>query len=171
MSPPRPEGGTRAAGRGAFPGETPPGAPPAQGSRGRIPAAAGATRGDTLVGIGIDVEEVARVEDLLKRYGDRFLARIFTDGEAAYCLRRRAPAQHLAARFSAKEAAMKALGTGRSRGVLWRDVEVVRRGGPPQLALHGGARRRFEALGATGALLTMTHSRELAVAQVVLLGR
>ena len=124
-----------------------------------------------VIGIGIDIEEVARVRDLVARYGDRFVTRIFTDGEADYCLRRRVPAQHLAARFSAKEAAMKALGTGRAQGVLWRDVEVVRRGGPPQLALHGGARRRFDALGATGALLTMTHSRNLAIAQVALLGR
>lgn len=133
--------------------------------------AANASRGDIVVGIGIDIEEVARVEELVTRYGDRFIRRIFTEDEAAYCLRRRSPAQHLAARFSAKEAAMKALGTGRSRGVLWRDVEVVRISGPPQLRLHGGARRRFETLGATGALLTMTHSRQLAVAQVILLGR
>ncbi len=133
--------------------------------------AANVGRGDLVVGIGIDIEEVARVEDIATRYGDRFIRRIFTEDEAAYCLRRRMPAQHLAARFSAKEAAMKALGTGRSRGVLWRDVEVVRAGGPPQLRLHGGARRRFETLGATGALLTMTHSRALAVAQVILLGR
>ena len=135
------------------------------------PPLAQAIRGDIVIGVGIDIEEIARVEDLAARYGDRFIGRIFTDDEAAYCLRRRTPAQHLAARFSAKEAAMKALGTGRAHGVLWRDVEVVRDSGPPQLRLHGGARRRFEALGATGALLTMTHSRQLAIAQVVLLGR
>ena len=135
------------------------------------PPDAGTTGGDRIIGIGIDIEEIARVEDLAARYGQRFIGRIFTDGEARYCLRRRAPAQHLAARFSAKEAAMKALGTGRARGVLWRDVEVVREGGPPQLRLHGGALRRFEALGATRTLLTMTHSRQLAIAQVVLVGR
>lgn len=132
---------------------------------------AGAGRGGRVVGVGIDVEEVARVEELAARYGERFVRRIFTDGEAAYCLRRRTPAQHLAARFCAKEAAMKALGTGRARGVLWRDVEVVRgAGGPPQLRLRGGARRRFEALGAARALLTMTHSRQLAIAHVILVG-
>lgn len=138
---------------------------------GSPPLDAPATRGDRVIGIGIDIEEVARVEELAARYGDRFIGRIFTEGEAGYCLRRRTPAQHLTARFSAKEAAMKALGTGRAHGVLWRDVEVVREGGPPQLRLHGGARRRFEALGATGALLTMTHSRQLAIAQVVLVAR
>ena len=152
-------------------GKTPPAATsvrPADPAPPRLEA--GATRGDRIIGIGIDIEEVGRVEDLARRYGERFVGRIFTDGEARYCLRRRAPAQHLAARFSAKEAAMKALGTGRARGVLWRDVEVVREGGPPQLKLHGGARRRFEALGATRSLLTMTHSRQLAIAQVVLVG-
>ena len=152
-------------------GKTPPDAAsgrPAKTAPPRLDA--GATRGDRIIGIGIDIEEVARVEDLATRYGERFVGRIFTDGEARYCLRRRAPAQHLAVRFSAKEAAMKALGTGRAHGVLWRDVEVVRDGGPPQLRLHGGARRRFEALGATGTLLTMTHSRQLAIAQVVLVG-
>ena len=129
-----------------------------------------AIRGDRIIGIGIDIEEVARVADLATRYAERFISRIFTDGESDYCLRRRIPAQHLAARFCAKEAAMKALGTGRAHGVLWRDVEVVRAGGPPQLRLHGGARRRFEALGATGSLLTLTHSRQLAIAQVILVG-
>ena len=65
---------------------------------------------------------------------------------------------------------MKALGTGRSRGVLWRDIEVVRYGGPPQLRFHGGAARRFEALRATGSLVTITHSETLALAHVMLLG-
>ena len=124
-----------------------------------------------IIGIGLDIEEVARVEQLLRRYGDRFLGRVFTDGEAAYSQRRRYPAQHLTGRFAAKEAAMKALGTGHSQGVLWRDIEVVRRGGPPQLQFHDGARRRFDRLGASAALVTITHSRALAMAQVVLLGR
>ena len=156
----------RVVGGGTSPDAT--AARPADAARPRQDA--GATGGDRIIGIGIDIEEIARVEDLASRYGERFIGRIFTDGEARYCLRRRAPAQHLAARFSAKEAAMKALGTGRARGVLWRDVEVVREDGPPQLRLHGGALRRFEALGATRTLLTMTHSRQLAVAQVILVG-
>ena len=122
-----------------------------------------------IVGVGIDIEDVARVDDLLHRYGDRFIARVFTDDEAEYCRRRRFPAQHLAGRFSAKEATMKALGTGRARGVLWRDIEVVRRGGPPQLALRGGAQRRFETLGAIDALLSITHTRTIAMAQVILI--
>jgi holo-[acyl-carrier protein] synthase len=95
---------------------------------------------------------------------------VFTEREAAYCRRRRFPAQHLTGRFSVKEAAMKALGTGHSRGVLWRDVEVVRRQGPPELELHGGARRQFDRLGASRALVSITHTPRLAMAHVVLLG-
>jgi holo-[acyl-carrier protein] synthase len=105
-----------------------------------------------------------------RRFGDRFLRRVFTEAEVAYCLRRRDPVPHLAGRFAAKEAAMKALGTGVSRGVRWRDVEVVRRGGPPQLAFHGAAAARFQALGATNAAITITHSATLALAHVILTG-
>ena len=123
----------------------------------------------TIIGVGMDVEEVARVGQLLERYGDRFLHRVFTDAEAAYSLRRRHPAQHLTGRFAAKEAAMKALGTGHSRGVLWKDIEVVRVGGPPQLQFHGGARRRFQSLAGSHSLVTITHTHALALAQVLLL--
>jgi holo-[acyl-carrier protein] synthase len=122
----------------------------------------------SIIGIGVDATEIARVRDLVARYGDRFLKRIFTDGELSYCLRHRDPAPSLAARFAAKEAGMKALGTGHSRGVLWRDLEVVRHGGPPQLALHGGAARRLAALGGQSSFLTLTHARDLAIAQVML---
>ena len=122
-----------------------------------------------LIGVGIDLAEVARIDTMLRRYGDRFLRRVFTEREATYSTRRRVPAQHLAGRFSAKEAAMKALGTGHSQGVLWRDIEVVRRSGPPQLELHGGALRRFTRIGAVRALVSITHTRDLAMAQVVLL--
>lgn len=97
------------------------------------------------------------------------MTRVFTDNEIAYCRRRRQPAVHFAGRFAAKEAAMKALGTGHTQNVLWRDVEVVRHGGPPQLHFHGGAARRFAALGAQSSLLTITHSDTLALAQVLLL--
>jgi len=124
----------------------------------------------TIIGLGLDTTDIDRISDTIDRFGDRFLHRIFTDGEIAYCARRRVPAIHFAGRFAAKEAAMKALGTGRSRGVLWRDVEVVRVGGPPQLQLHGGAARRFAAIGGRSSLLTITHSDELAMAQVLLLG-
>src|SRR4030095_12075296 len=124
-----------------------------------------------IIGIGIDATEIDRIEVTIERYGDRFLRRIFTDGEIAYATRRRNPAPHFAGRFAAKEAAMKALGTGHSRGVLWRDIEVVREpGAAPQLRFHGGAARRMTYLKATGSLLTITPSQTLAFAQVLLLG-
>jgi holo-[acyl-carrier protein] synthase len=122
-----------------------------------------------IVGLGIDATDIDRIAATIDRFGARFLDRIFTSGEIAYCSRRRVPAIHLAGRFAAKEAAMKALGTGHSRGVLWRDIEVVRRGGPPQLQFHGGAERRFAAIGGRSSLLTITHSQKLALAQVLIL--
>src|SRR5439155_27389241 len=124
----------------------------------------------SIIGIGLDATAIPRIADTIERYGERFLRRIFTDGEMTYCMRRRVPAVHFAGRFAAKEAAMKALGTGHSRGVLWRDVEVVRHGGPPQLQLHGGAGRRFSAMGGRSSLLTITHSETLALAEVLIIG-
>lgn len=106
---------------------------------------------------------------MLRRHGDRFMRRVFTDGEIEYCTRRRFPASHFAGRWAAKEAAMKALGTGHARGVLWRDIEVVRRGGPPQLQLHGAAARHAARLGVKRAIVSITHCETLAIAQVMLL--
>ena len=124
----------------------------------------------TIIGLGFDATEIPRIAATIGRYGDRFTHRIFTDGEIEYCMRRRFPEIHFAGRFASKEAAMKALGTGHSQGVLWRDVEVGRRGGPPQLRLHGGAARRFEGMGGRSSLLTITHTDALAMAQVLILG-
>jgi len=124
----------------------------------------------TIIGLGLDATDIPRIAQTIERYGDRFIRRIFTDGETAYCNRRREPAIHFAGRFAVKEAAMKALGTGHSHGVLWRDVEVVRRGGPPTLHFHGGAARRFAAMGGRSSLVTITHSETLALAEVLLLG-
>jgi len=123
-----------------------------------------------IIGLGVDATDIHRIVATIERYGDRFLHRIFTPGEVAYCTRRRVPAIHFAGRFAAKEAAMKALGTGHSQNVLWRDVEVVRKGGPPQLQFHGGAARRFAVIGGQSSLLTITHSETLALAQVLILG-
>ena len=123
-----------------------------------------------IIGLGTDITEIDRIAEAIERYGERFLRRVFTEQEVAYCTRRRVAAIHFAGRFASKEAAMKALGTGHSHGVLWRDVEVLRPGGPPQLRFHGGAARRFEALGARSSLLTITHTNTLAMAQVMLLG-
>ena len=124
-----------------------------------------------IIGLGLDATEIDRIADVIERYGTRFLSRIFTDGEVAYCSVRRTPAIHFAGRFAAKEAAMKALGTGHSQGVLWRDIEVVRRSGPPRLQFHGGAARRFAVIGGESSLLTITHTDSLAFAQVLVVGR
>ena len=124
----------------------------------------------TIVGLGMDATEVARIADTLERYGDRFLRRVFTEEEIAYCMRRKHPAPHLAGRLAAKEAGMKAIGTGHAFGVLWRDLEVARRGGPPQLRFHNAAGDHFARLGATRALLTITHTDALALAHVILIG-
>jgi holo-[acyl-carrier protein] synthase len=122
-----------------------------------------------IIGLGFDATDIPRVRDVFARHGDRFLRRVFTDAEIAYCMRQRDPVPSLAGRFASKEAAMKALGTGHSRGVLWKDIEVLRHGGPPQLRLTGGAYRRFQAMQARRSLLTITHAETLAMAQVLLL--
>ena len=122
-----------------------------------------------IIGLGLDATDIHRIAATIERFGDRFLRRVFTDDEIAYCTRRRVPAIHFAGRFAAKEAGMKALGTGHTQNVLWRDVEVVRRHGPPRFEFHGGAARRFASMGAKGSLLTITHSETLAFAQALLL--
>lgn len=121
-----------------------------------------------IIGSGIDAAEISRIAAAIERYGDRFVLRVFTDGEIAYCRRKRDAASSFAARFAAKEAAMKALGTGHSRGVFWRGIEVFRHSGPPQLRFHGGAAVRLAAMGATTSFLTLTHARDLAMAHVLL---
>ncbi len=123
-----------------------------------------------IIGLGFDATDIPRIADVLARHGDRFLRRVFTEGEIAYCTRRRDPVPSLAARFASKEACMKALGTGHSRGVLWKDIEVFRQFGPPHLRLHGGAARRAAEMHVQKSLLTITHSQSLAMAHVLLLG-
>ena len=113
---------------------------------------------------GVDIIEIERIRQALERWGQRFLNRIYTEGEISYCQGR---AQNLAVRFAAKEAAMKALGTG-VRGVGWRDIEVVRAsGGAPSIRLHGRALARAQKLGVKDLALSMSHSRAYAVASVV----
>jgi len=121
-----------------------------------------------IIGVGLDATEIARIAEMIERYGERFIRRVFTEGEIAYCQRKRDFASSFAARFAAKEAAMKALGTGHSRAVFWTGIEVVRHYGPPRLAFHGGAADRFQSMGGTSSLLTITHSRDLAIAHVLL---
>ena len=120
-------------------------------------------------GLGTDLVAVDRVERLLTRHGERFLARVFTPGERAECLRRARPAVHLAARLAAKEAAMKALGSGWGAGVGWRDIEVRSDGEtPPVLRLTGAAEARAVARGALRTWVSLSHDGGYALAAVVL---
>ncbi len=124
-----------------------------------------------IVAIGIDLVEIARIEEVFARRGDRFRARVFTEGEISYCERRASKFASYAARFAAKEAAMKALGTGWSDGVGWTDVEVVSGpNGAPVLHLHRRALERLGEIGASKAHISLTHSGNLAIAEVLLEG-
>lgn len=122
-----------------------------------------------IVGIGLDIVEVDRIRDIHTRHPDRFVQRILTEAEQKYVLRHKDPGERLSGRWAAKEAAMKALGTGLSSGIRWRDVEILPDElGKPCLHLHGKAKERADALGAQQAHVTITHSQNLAVAQVIL---
>ncbi len=120
-----------------------------------------------IVGLGVDIVELGRIRDVLERHGERFLQRILTADERRYCALHRDQVPHVAARFAAKEAALKALGTGWSGGIHWTDVEVVREpSGKPTLALHGEALKRQGAEARWH--LSLTHDRGNAVAVAVL---
>jgi holo-[acyl-carrier protein] synthase len=124
-----------------------------------------------VVGIGVDLALITRIRQVMERWDERFLQRVFTDEEIAYCRRRRDPAQHLAARFAAKEATLKALGTGLSMGVRWRELEVRReRGQAPTMELHGRCRALARAKGGERVLLSLTHDGDYAMAQAMLIG-
>ena len=122
-----------------------------------------------IVGTGIDIAEVPRIAQAIDRYGERFLRRVFTEGEIQYCESKANRIERYAARFAAKEAAMKALGTGWNHGVRWRDVEVRREpGGRPTLAFHGKAAEFASKLGAAHVALSLSHTASEAIAQVIL---
>jgi len=122
-----------------------------------------------IVGTGIDVVEIGRIQHAIDRFGQRFLDRVFVDMEQAYCRRKRRSAESFAARFAAKEAAAKALGTGISCGVNWLEIEVAREpSGKPSLRLHGRAAEIAQRLGVARSSLSLTHTSDLAMATVML---
>jgi holo-[acyl-carrier protein] synthase len=122
-----------------------------------------------IVGTGIDIAEVPRIREAIERFGQRFLQRIYTDGEIKYCDSKANRGERYAARFAAKEAAMKALGTGWNHGVRWRDCEVVRMpGGRPTMMFHGRAGEFAAKLGVKNVALSISHTEEQAIAQVIL---
>jgi holo-[acyl-carrier protein] synthase len=122
-----------------------------------------------IVGTGVDITEVDRIEAAVKRFGDRFLKRVFTPAEVRYCLGKPNAAERLAARFAAKEAGMKAIGTGLRGGVTWQDVEVLRMPGQrPVLAFHGKAAEFAARLGCKRTHLSLSHTADQAIAHVIL---
>ena len=124
-----------------------------------------------VIGIGVDVVQNDRIRESIDKFGDRFLNRIYTEGEQAYCKKCKQPSIHFAARFAAKEAAFKALGTGWAAGVKWKDVEVERlASGKPLLRLHGEALERATAMGAERLHVSLTHDQLVSVAVVVFEG-
>ncbi len=121
-----------------------------------------------IVGLGVDVTEIDRIEAAISRWGRAFLERLFTPAEIRYCERHRNRAERFAGRFAAKEATMKALGTGWARGVRWIDIEVVREpSGKPTLKLSGATRAIADELGVKNIAMTITHAGNTALAEVI----
>lgn len=124
-----------------------------------------------IVGTGIDIAEVPRIAESIERFGERFLHRVFTEEEIRYCDSKANRVERYAARFAAKEAAMKALGTGWNRGVRWRDIEVFRQAGSrPTIKFYGVAAQFAKNMGTKNVALSISHTPELAIANVILEG-
>jgi holo-[acyl-carrier protein] synthase len=122
-----------------------------------------------IVGTGIDIAEVPRIAESIERFGDRFIQRVFTEDEIEYCESKANRIERYAARFAAKEAAMKALGTGWNHGVRWRDVEVFRQPGRrPTIKFHGKAAEFAAQMNTRNVSLSISHTREQAIASVIL---
>ncbi len=125
----------------------------------------------SVLGIGVDLVECARIERSLQRFGEKFLHRVFTDGEIAYSMSMKFPARHLAARFAAKEAVSKAFGTGIGKAMGWRNIDVQKKpSGEPFLVFSGPAQELATKLGVSAALITLSHTEHHAMACIVLDG-
>ena len=125
-----------------------------------------------IVGIGTDIVEIVRIGKMIERHGEMFLNRVFTDDEIRYCQRRKASYEHFAGRWAAKEAVMKTLGTGFTRGVGWQDIEVTNhKSGKPVIELRGGARDLAESLGIEEIMITISHCRAYATATAIGVGK
>lgn len=123
-----------------------------------------------ILGLGTDVVEVARIARMIEDHGDHFLQRVFTSGEITHCQPRRAAAQHFAGRWAAKEAVMKALGTGFTKDVGWTDIDIcVRPSGQPYVILYGNARNYAAGLGIGEIMISISHTQNIATATAVAL--
>jgi holo-[acyl-carrier protein] synthase len=126
----------------------------------------------SVLGIGVDLVECARIQHSMDRFGDRFLHRVFTEGEIAYSMSMKFPARHLAARFAGKEAVSKAFGTGIGKAMGWRDIDIQKKpSGEPFLVFSGGAQDVAAKRGVTSALITLSHTEHQAMAVIVLDGK
>ncbi len=124
-----------------------------------------------VIGIGIDVVEVDRVKSSLEEFSERFLSRVFTKSEREYCQKQNMPELHLAARFAAKEAIAKAFGTGIGKEIGWLDMEILRKdSGEPEVQLRGDARGYAKQRGVEQILVSLTHAKQYAAANAVILG-
>ncbi len=125
----------------------------------------------TILGVGMDIVETKRIADSIGRFGDRFLHRVFLEGEVAYSQGMKFPHLHLAARFAAKEAISKAFGTGIGHEMGWRDLEIVREpGGAPRVVLHGRAEEFAKARGVQAVHVSLSHTAEYGAASAVIVG-
>ena len=123
----------------------------------------------SVIGIGVDIIECARIQRSIERFGDRFLRRVFTDGEIAYSMAMKFPERHLAARFAGKEAVSKAFGTGIGKAVGWRNIDIQKKeNGEPFLVFSGPAKAFAAERGVNSALITLSHTEHHAIACVVL---
>ncbi len=121
-----------------------------------------------IVGLGTDIVEIVRIGQMVERHGEMFLNRVYTEEEVRYCQRKKESYEHFAGRWAAKEAVMKALGTGFIRGIGWRDIEVLsQKSGQPTIAIHGGASDFAEKLGIDQILITISHCRAYATATAI----
>jgi len=126
----------------------------------------------TILGVGTDITECLRIARMIERHGELFIDRVYTPAEIQYCRNRKQATQHFTGRWAAKEAILKALGTGWRRGIAWRDIEVRNEpGGRPVVAVRGGAKDVIEQLGIAKLLVSISHCRSHATAFAVAVGR
>ena len=125
-----------------------------------------------VIGIGTDITQCSRIEKMIQKHADTFLNRVFTENEISYCGQRKSYSQHYTGRFAAKEAILKALGTGWAKGILWTDIEVINEpGGKPIVSLTGQAKAISDSLGIDQVLVTISHCEDYAVAFATAVGR
>jgi len=125
-----------------------------------------------VVGIGTDIIECLRIAKMIERHGELFIGRVYTTAEIEYCSRRKAATQHFAGRWAAKEAVLKAMGTGWAKGIHWTDIEVANdMGGKPRIRLGGAARDVCEKMRIAEMLISISHCRSYATAYALALGR